>query len=100
MSEIYENNEIMEEEITLEPEGGEEVETKSRNKNGLAALAIGGGLALVGLTIAGVKKFKKKQADKPQKQKTKLKLVRVPVEECEGIIEAEEAVAEDKEKTE
>lgn len=97
-----ENYEVMEtEELeTMDVEvyeGTDEAEVaESKHGFGLAALAIGGGLALVGLTAAGIKKLKDKKADKPKKVKTKLKLVRVPVEDevVEDVVEFTEEVDE------
>ncbi len=91
MSETYEVMEIENEELeTMEIEGTEE--TNSKGKFGLAALAIGGGLALVGLTAAGIKKLKKNKADKPKKPK--MKLAWVPVEDEAFEDEFEEEVVE------
>lgn len=81
---MNENYELMEQEVTTEPvevcEGTmEEVETKSGS--GLGVVVLGLGLAAVGGVVATVvKKLKNKKDDKPKKQKTKLKLVRVPVD--------------------
>ena len=99
MSENYEvMEEVTEVNATEEIEGFEieEGEAKAGFRPGLAALVVGGGLALGGLAIAGVKKYKKNRADKQDKPKTKLKLfVRVPVEdqveETEDITAEEEA---------
>ena len=92
---MNENYEVMEQE-TIETEVAEgvmEEATESKSGLGLAALIVGGGVALVGLGIAGVKKLKAKNADKP---KTKLKFfVRVPVEEDVVEIPTEEFVDED-----
>lgn len=95
---MSENYEVMEEvtavEETEETEGYEieESEAKTGFNPGLAAAIIGGGLALCGLAIAGVKKIKKNRAEKQDKPKTKLKFfVRVPVEDqVEETVEAEE----------
>lgn len=81
---MNENYEVMEQE-TMEPaevcEGTMEETTESRGGFGAAALAVGV-LTLGGLGIAKlVKKLKTKKADEPKKPKTKLKLVRVPVDE-------------------
>lgn len=94
---MSENYEVMEEvtavEETEEIEGYEieESEAKTGFNPGLAAAIIGGGLALGGLAIAGVKKIKKNRAEKQDKPKTKLKFfVRVPVEDqVEETVETE-----------
>lgn len=80
-----ENDEVTE----YENEDIVEYEEQSNGGKGLAAVVIGGALALTGLAIVGVKKLKSKKADQPKKQKTKLKLVRVPVEEAVEEIPAE-----------
>lgn len=93
------SNEFNEMETTMEPmetyEGTDEVTEYSEGNKGLTALLIAGGVALVGAAAVGVKKLvdKKKASDKPKKQKTKLKLVRVPVEEkVEEVVEPDESV--------
>lgn len=94
MSEIYEN-ETMETEVL---EGTvEDTENESGNKLGLAAVVVGLGALAVGGTVAAVKALKNKKADRPKKQKTKLKLVRVPVEEKteEPIVEESEEKVEE-----
>lgn len=95
---MSENYEVIE--GTVEETNNEELEcceSESKKGLGLAAVLIGGGLALGGLAVAGVKKLKDKKADKPKKQKTKLKLVRVPVEEeSEELNEEVEASEETK----
>lgn len=68
-------------------------ETNTEGRKGLGVVLIGGALALGGLAVAGVKAYKKKKADQPKKPKTKLKLVRVPVDE--GLEEAQEDTVED-----
>lgn len=83
------------EETAMEPaevydETTDEVEEKSGSKFGVAALIVGSTLAIGGLAVAGVKKLKDKKEGKPKKQKTRLKLVRVPVDEDEEIVEAED----------
>lgn len=94
----YEVMEIENEELeTMEVEGTEEG-TESKGKFGLAALAIGGGLALVGLTAAGIKKLKKNKADKPKKPKMKLAWVPVEDEEFEDEFEDEVVETNDEDK--
>lgn len=94
------SEEIKEMETTMEPvevydETTDEVEEKSGSKFGVAALIVGGTLALGGLAVAGVKKLKDKKEGSPKKPKTKLKLVRVPVDEEEEIVEAEDVFEDD-----
>ena len=87
MSENYEVMEMNEELETMEVYEGTEEATESKGKFGLTALAVGGGLALVGLTAAGIKKLKNKKADKPKKPKMKLAWVPVETEELEPEFE-------------
>lgn len=91
MNENYE--EIMEQEETMETtedyeEYVDETETESKGGLGVAALIVGGSLALGGLAIAGVKKLRDKKAGKTKQPKTKYKWVRVPVE-TEDCVEEE-----------
>lgn len=84
---MNENYEAMEMEATeLEPievseDGCELDESKSKLGLGGAVLLVGGVVTLGALAVKGITKLVKKNADKPKKQKTKLMLVRVPVEE-------------------
>ena len=85
-------DEVMEVETTeeYENEGIVECGEQSNGGKGLTAIAVGGVLALAGLTVLGVKRLKAKKAEQPKKQKTKLKLVRVPVEEAVEEVPAED----------
>ena len=82
-----------------EAEGTNDTAGSGSNK-GLLALAAGGVLLVGGLAAAGIKKLKgKKDEDKPKKQKTKYKIVKVPVADDEEIVEEEiETVEEDVEE--
>ena len=71
-------------------------ETNTEGRKGLGVVLIGGALALGGLVVAGVKAYKKKKADQPKKPKTKLRLVRVPVDE--DLEETQEDTVEDDEE--
>lgn len=92
MSEIYEI-----EETTMDTyEGTVEDSNTETSGRGLAPLLIAGGVALVGAAAVGVRTLvKKAKKDKEPKQKTKLKLVRVPVEEKVEAKEVTEDVAEE-----
>jgi hypothetical protein len=90
--EVMENEELETMDEVCEGTKGAEA-TESGHGFGLTVLAIGGGLTLVGLAVAGIKKLKDKKADKPKKVKTKLRLVRVPVEDDVEAV-AEEVVEE------
>ena len=68
-------------------------ETNAEGGKGLGVVLIGGALAIAGLAVAGVKAYKKKKADQPKKPKTKLRLVRVPVDEDPE--EVQEDIVED-----
>lgn len=95
--------EVMEQETTMEPtdiyEGNvEEVETMSESGHGLGLLVGAGLVALTGAAAVGIKKLVDKKKNEPKKPKTKLKLVRVPVEEVEEEVEEvpyEEIVEDD-----
>lgn len=85
----------MEENYELEIVENEDLneETNTEGRKGLGVVLIGGALALGGLAVAGVKAYKKKKADQPKKPKTKLRLVRVPVDEDPE--EVQEDIVED-----
>lgn len=93
-------NEVTFEEVENLEGTVESGETESSGSGRLVALAVGGTLAAVGLVAAGVKKLKDKKADKPKKPKTKLKLVRVPVEEELDEEEVIDELIETEEETE
>ena len=101
---MNENYEVMEQEVEMDAieviDGCENGECERRGGAGLAALVVGGLLAGTAIAVAAVKKHKKNKAEQPAKPKTKLKLVRVPVEEpMEEVTEvpAEENVDENTE---
>lgn len=110
MSENYEVQEVEMNNYAQDTTGVEyyELEPESGNRSGKglgAAIAIGG-LALVGLGVAGIKKLKgKKSEDKPEKQKkqkkakVKYKWTRVPVEEPVAEVEATDEDFDDEVET-
>lgn len=83
-------------------EGTVENETEGSGNGRLVAGLVAGTLVVGGLVATGIKKLKNKKADKtdkPKKQKTKLKLVRVPVEdELDEVFEEEYVEAEEETK--
>ena len=94
-------NEIMEQETALETTDvydvtNDVVDTESEGgRGGAVALAIGGLTAITAAAVFVVKKIKNKKAGKPKKQKTKLRLVRVPVDEEDEIEVLEDEFVED-----
>lgn len=87
------NKELRNEELEIVKNESTDEETNTEGRKGLGVVLIGGALALGGLAVAGVKAYKKNKADQPKKPKTKLRLVRVPVDEDPE--EVQEDIVED-----
>lgn len=95
MSKNYEENQELEL-LTEDLEGIEVTELEpSSGRKGLTAVVVGGVVVLGGLAVAGIKKLKNKNADGTKKPKTKLKLVRVPVEEDVEVVDTDAEVVDE-----